>query len=104
MVHVLVKGSGGDGYLLIAIRNGAKVISHYLLVIHNTVVLGHHACVDDGGQLIVHNHGLESDHFGVDIDIFSHMQGFLHAVEIDYLWCQKIQTEPSHFAHDLSCI
>ena len=51
MFCVLVKGQGGDLCLLIAIRDGAKVISHYSLVIHDTIVLGHHACVDNGSQL-----------------------------------------------------
>ena len=85
MVCVLVKGQGSDVCLLIAIRDGAKVISHYSLVIHDTIVLGHHVCVDDGSQLVTDDHALESDHFGVDIDIFPHVQGLLHAVEIDYL-------------------
>ena len=70
---------------LIAIKDGTKVISHYSLVIHNTVMLGHHACVDNGSQLFMHDHGLEGGHFGVGIDIFPHVQGFLHAIEIDYL-------------------
>ena len=85
MIRVLVKGQGGFVCLLIAIRDGAKVISHYSLVIHDTVVLVHHVCVYDGSQLVTHDHGLESDHLGVGIDIFPCMQGFLHAVEIDYL-------------------
>ena len=71
----------------VSIRDGAKVISHYSLVIQDTIVLGHHACVDDGGQLVAHDHGLESDHFGVGVDIFPCVQSFLHAVEIDYLQC-----------------
>ena len=38
-----------------AIRYDAKVISYYSLVIHDTVVLGHHVCVDDGSQLVTHD-------------------------------------------------
>ena len=58
MVHVLVRDKGGDECLLTAKRDGAKVIIDYTLVVHDAVVLGHHACVDDGGQLVAHDHGL----------------------------------------------
>ena len=49
---------GGNECLLIAKRDSAKVVVDYMLVVHDTVVLGHHVCVDDGGQLVAHDHGL----------------------------------------------
>ena len=52
------EGLGWDECLLIAKRDGAKVIIDYALVVHNTIVLRHHVHVDDGGQLVTHDHGL----------------------------------------------
>ena len=52
------EGLGGNECLLIAKRDGAKVIIDYALVVHDTVVLGHHVCVDNGGQQVMHDNGL----------------------------------------------
>ena len=52
-------------------RNGTigLVTDHYSLVVHDAIVLGHHGCVDDGSQLVAHDHGLEGDHFRVGVNI-----------------------------------
>ena len=76
-----------DVFFLIAIRDSGKVICHNSFVVHDTIMLGHHACVYDGNQLVTHDHGLEGHHFGVCINIFPCMQSFLYAVEINHLRC-----------------